>query len=361
MRQGTRAGWDGSTPRKIAALAVGLSLLAAGVQAAQVRVPLARLTAAQQKALGVRTSPLRSARMRPLASLPATFTPPPNGRAAVSAPFAGTVERVAVVEGQPVTGGQVLATVFSREALTASADAAQASAEAMVAAQAQRRTSLLVTEGIVAGARGEEAQARLTSARALLAAKSLSVRAASADLHGRYLLRAPLSGRVAHVGVQAGQGLDAMALAFLVDRTDRIQVMADLPATLAGRIQVGDQAVVEGAVGRVVSVGSAIDPKTRSIPLLAEIPPRPAFIPGRLTRVELSDRQEAGVQTVDRSAVIRVGGKDVVLVQKAKGFAPTPVKVIGYAGDQVSLRTGLADGSQVAVSGLSEMKSLLEQ
>ena len=108
-----------SAPCSILALAAWLALLAFGAQAAQVRVSLARLAAAQQKALGVRTAALRSAQMRPLASLPATFTPPPNGRAAVSAPFAGTVERVAVVEGQSVTRGQTLATVFSREALTA--------------------------------------------------------------------------------------------------------------------------------------------------------------------------------------------------------------------------------------------------
>jgi len=329
--------------------------------AAQRGAALIALSASQERSLGVVTAPLRSSATRPLASLPGTFAPPPNGRAAVAAPFAGTVVQVYAVEGQPVSRGQILASVFSRDALMASADAAQATAEAQAAAQAQRRMSLLVSEGIAAGARGEEADARLKSAQAMLTAKSLSVRTAGADRTGRYTLRAPFAGRVAQVGVKPGMGLEAMAPAFLVDRTDRIQVQADLPAALAGRVKVGDRASVEGVTGHVVAVGSAIDPRTRSVPLLAEAPPRPDFIPGRLTRVELSDDQDGGVQTVSRAAVIRVNGRDVVFVRQARGYAVAPVQVVAYDGDQASLRTGLPDGTQVATRGVSQMKSLVEQ
>src|SRR5690606_19027055 len=132
------------------------------------------LTAEQQRAMGVRTVAATAAEAAPVARLSGVFTPPPNGRAAVSAPFAGMVTEVTVVEGQAVRAGQVLATVFSREALAAMGDLGAAQAEARAAAAAAERTRRLYDEGIVAGARADEAQARHDAARAVLAQRAVS-------------------------------------------------------------------------------------------------------------------------------------------------------------------------------------------
>lgn len=325
------------------------------------RVPLIRLTGVQEQALGLKLAAIRAAEARPLAHVPATFTPPVNSRVAVVAPYPGVVTRVEVVEGQAVRHGQVLARLFSRDALTAAAELAQARTQVQVAAQAQRRTAELVREGIVAGARGEEATGKLREAEAMARAKGLGARAAGIDGSGRYALKAPLDGRVAHAGVQAGGALAAGETGFIVDRTDRIQAMAALPASLAGRVRVGDRAVVDGVEGRVVSVGAQVDEKTRSLSLLAEVPPRPGFIPGRATAIDLFDAGTRGLLQAPRGALVRVNGRDVVFVRRPGGFAPTPVKVEGLSGGVVAFRGDIRPGAAVAISAVSELKNLAEK
>ena len=315
------------------------------------------LSPAQEQALGVRTAAVVPARAQPLASVPATFTPPPSGRAAVSAPFAGVITQVLVVEGQAVRSGQVLASVFSRDALNASAELGQSRAEADLAQAAAARTNRLVEEGIIAGARASEATARARAAQAMLSAKSISVRAAGAGSSGRYALRAPFAGKVVDVQVTVGQGLEAMATAFIVDRQDRIQVEGVLPAALAGKVRAGARAVVEGVEGRVVAVGAEIDPKTRSLLVRAELPPRPDFIPGRSTRVDIFDQAAGGAVEVPRNAVTSIGGRDVVFVRGASGFSATPVTVKGWNGDRAILAGAPPAGAQVAVAGVSELKA----
>ncbi len=340
-------------------LAAALALAACPSQAA--KVPLIKLTPAQEQALRIVLSPVGRADAAPVARVPATFMPPPNGRVAVTAAFPGVVTRLLVVEGQPVRRGQPLASVFSRDALNAAAELGQARAEAQVAAQAQRRTAQLVREGIVAGARGEEADARLRSAAAVTSAKSLALRTAGADASGRYTLRAPIAGRVAHVGPQAGEALETGAVAFLVDRTDRIQAQATLAAALAGKVHVGDRAVVEGAEGRVVSVGSAIDAKTRSISLLAEVPPRHGFIPGRATSIAIYAGAAPGLLSAPRGAIVRLNARPVVFLRRPDGYVPTPVRLQGFADDRAVFAADLPPDAKVAATGVSELKALAEK
>lgn len=317
------------------------------------------LTASQEKAIGLTTAPLQAAAQAPVATLPGTFQPTPGGRAAVSAPFAGVVNQLNVIEGQTVRAGQTLAVMFSRDALAAASDLRQAQAESRVADAAAARVRQLVQEGIVAGARREEAEARADAARAVLAQRQVSVRAAGADASGRYLLRAPFAGKVSRVDVEAGQGLDAMATAFVIDRNGKLLVEAAMPADLAGRVVVGQAAVVEGVPGRIVAVGAAIDPRTRSLSVHAEVPARPQFIAGRATRIEvLGGAAGSGTQnSIARSAVTPLGGRTVVFVKSARGYVATPVTVEGYAGDRAVIRSTLPAGAPVAISGVSELKA----
>lgn len=345
-----------SVLRKAGGVAVGAALfaLAASALAAPVVV---RLTPAQEKLLGVSLATLRPAAQSPLATLPATFVRPPAGRSAVSAPFEGTLVQVLVVEGQRVAANQVLGTVFSRSALDETAELRQADAEASVAAAAAARTRQLVQEGIVAGARQAEAEAREKAARAIAQAKAQSVRSAAIGASGRYSLRSPFSGRVASAPVGPGEGVAAMSTVFVVDREDRIQVEAMMPASLAGRVVEGARAVVEGVEGRVIAVGAVIDPKTRSLTVRAEAPPQPGFIPGKPTRLDLYADGQGGL-TAPRAALTTIGGRTVAFVRSAAGYTPQPVQVLGYSGDTAVIAgPGLRAGARVAVTGVSELKA----
>ncbi|MFC3216100.1 efflux RND transporter periplasmic adaptor subunit [Novosphingobium panipatense] len=98
--------------------------------------------------------------------------PPANARVAVAATFPGVVMRTLVVEGDTVRQGQPLAVISSRDVLTMGADLTRANARAGVARSNAARLSQLAREGIIAGARADEAHALAAEAGADVAEKA---------------------------------------------------------------------------------------------------------------------------------------------------------------------------------------------
>lgn len=328
-------------------------LLIAG--AAVAASPPAVVPAADAKGMGVRTEAAAATGEMPLTTLAATLTPPLNGRVAVSAPFAGVVNRVDVLEGQTVRAGQRLATLFSPDALRVSAELAQADAEARVAQAAARRQRLLASEGIVAGARAEEAEARAVHASAAAAANRRLL-SGGGGKGGEYVLKAPIAGRIAQMNLQPGMGLEAMAAAVIIDRDDRLWVEARLPASLIGRVKPGAGVDVEGRRGRVVAAGSAVDPRTRSAVLRAELHQAGGLFPGKAVKVTVMGAAPAGVVATARSSLTRIDGRDAVFVRTDKGYRVQMVTVHGQSADRVVLG-GVAPGAQIAVSGVTRLKA----
>jgi len=155
------------------AAALGAFLVGFSAMPGQAAPSAVKLTAAQERSMGLRLTAARGATETPLASLPASIAPPLNGRVVASVPFAGTVVRVDALEGQIVKAGQILAVLFSQDALRVSTELARAQAEVRMADAAAARARTLASEGVVAGARAEEAEARAAQARALAAESRL--------------------------------------------------------------------------------------------------------------------------------------------------------------------------------------------
>src|SRR3546814_7456279 len=82
--------------------------------------------------------------------------------------------RTLVVEGDTVRQGQPLAIISSRDVLTMGADLTRANARAGVARSNAARLSQLAREGIIAGARADEANALAAEAGADVAEKARS-------------------------------------------------------------------------------------------------------------------------------------------------------------------------------------------
>src|SRR3546814_15397808 len=80
--------------------------------------------------------------------------------------------RTLVVEGDTVRQGQPLAIISSRDVLTMGADLTRANARAGVARSNAARLSQLAREGIIAGARADEANALAAEAGADVAEKA---------------------------------------------------------------------------------------------------------------------------------------------------------------------------------------------
>lgn len=338
---------------------------------------------AKARALGIVTAPAQPASEVPLADLPVTIAPPPNARMAVAATLPGTVLRTLVVEGDSVTRGQALAVVASRDVMTLSADLARANARAGVARSSAARLDQLSREGIIAGARSDEARALATEAGADVAEKSRILHLVGGNRGGgTYTLTAPIAGRVTKADIQAGMPLDGTTAPFVIDAAGRYEATGQVPERLIGQIRPGMTVRLgqgagdlgAGAVrGTVTAVGNAIDPATRSAMLKARLPASPGLVAGRVDTITVwgpattnatasanTGAGSGGAITVPEAAVTTLGTDDVVFVATPRGYVRRVVHRLGAADGQVVVTGALKAGDAVVVHGTAALKALAQ-
>ena len=334
-------------------LAVFLALSAPPAVAAPISVD-----ATQARRIGLTVAVVEVAAAVPLATLPGMVTPRPQGRVAVTAPFAGVVRQSLVIEGQTVVRGQRLAVVHSREVLSLRADLARARARLGVAKQAAGRTDLLAREGVIAGARAEESAAALREAEVEVSEKSRLLQLANADSGGGlYTLSAPIAGRVVQAQATAGAAVDETTAPFVIDAPGPTHIEAQAPARLIGVLRPGMRVRVGTTEGRVLAMGSTVDPSTRSARLRASIEGGPALVSGRTVSMVVLTDPPTGAVSAPSTAVVRLGSGTVVFQQTPQGYLARPVRVLGSAAGRTTF-TGLPAGARVAVTGVSELKSM---
>jgi len=324
------------------------------------RPGLIRMGDDQIARLGIKTIAVTQAALVPLAALPAVVAPPPGARVAVAATFAGVVIRTLVVEGQSVQRGQALAVISSRDVLMMGADLARSRARLGFAQSNAGRLGQLSREGIIAGSRADEAHASLREAQVDVSEKGRILALANASgSSGTYTLVAPISGRVTAATAQAGSPVDGTTAPYVIDAADRYEVEAQLPERLIGSVRPGMPVRLDGDIGgTVTSVGTTIDPATRSAMLKASVAAGPGIASGKATTVTVFAPAQAGAVSVPTAALTSVAGADVVFVRVAGGFATRRVAKGGGSGNTAIILSGLAPGDRVVTTGTSELKSL---
>lgn len=279
---------------------------------------------------------------------------PPAGLAHVSTLVAGLVmaRGPSPSPGDAVQAGQTLALIAPASAndsyarLRTDADAAEREA-----ARAER----LFSAGAIAERRLEEARHELEVALAVLEAVE-SGRPGTGDWEGEpgshvYRLRSPIAGVVADRHVAPGQHVGAGTHAFTVVNPATLWFVARVSARhadAAGRIE-GAWFTVEGgqhvyASNQVVSVGSVIDPGSRTLPVRFAVPNRAGHLKvGMLAEGYLFvGAPMAGVAV------------PVASVQEEEGLSVVYAKVGGEAFQRRVVETGPSDGSWILVfSGVS--------
>lgn len=301
----------------------------------------------------------------PLGNVPGIITLPPDARVAVTAPFAGAVVRVFVIEGQQVTRGEVLGVVRATESVQIEGDLARARSAASLAEARSKRLSQLADEGIIAAARADEAKAEFEQARASVEQYTRLASLGGIGRDGTMTLRSPISGRVAHVGVQTGDGVDVVTAPFVVEATGAYQIELQLPERLAQQVRPGmaveigldnDGAQAVPVGGRIIAVAPSLDPETRSIMARASIGAAPGVIAGRNVTVSILGT-ERGISVPDR-AVTRIGDTDYVFVRNGTTWEKRAVEVASRTGGTAVISSGLVADEVVAASSVAELKAM---
>ncbi|MEG8220538.1 Cobalt-zinc-cadmium resistance protein CzcB [Sphingobium sp. AntQ-1] len=319
-----------------------------------------RVEAGQAAQLGIRLAPAVAASEAPLAIVPALIQPPANARVAVAATFPGVVMRTLVVEGDTVRRGQPLAVISSREVLMMGADLTRANARLGVARSNAARLSQLSREGIIAGARADEASAIAVETSADVSEKARILHMVNGHgASGSYTLTAPIAGRITTARIQTGNSVDGTSAPYVIDAANRYEVLGQLPERLVGLVRPGMLVRIDPNIqGRVTAVGSTIDPATRSASVKAEIAAGPGIVAGRATNLLISGPAPAGAVGVPAAAVATMNGRTVVFVAIKGGFAVRDVKSGGANGSQAILLSGVKPGEQVVIAGTSALKAL---
>lgn len=353
------------TPHLIARLA-SLAVLAAmpacsSPQSEQAGNPAAKADVAA--GLAIESVAAREVDNVPLGSVPGTISLPPYARVAVTAPFAGAVVRVYVIEGQQVARGEALGLMRAAEPVQIGGDLSRARSAAALAEARATRLAQLADEGIIAQARADEARAEWDQARASVAQFSKMASLGGVSVDGTMTLRSPIAGRVAQVAVETGGGVDNVTAPFVVEAAGAYQIELQLPERLAQAVRPGMAVEIvlggDGTApvgGKIIAVAPSLDPATRSVMARASIGGAPGVIAGRNVTVTIIGNGR-GIAVPDR-AVTRIGDKDHVFVRKGKSWEKRAVTIVARGGGLAVISSGIAAGEVVAGSSVAELKAM---
>ncbi len=208
----------------------------------------------------------------------------------------------------------------------------------------------------------EVAERELASAQAEAHTAEATLRMAGAvpsTPSGRYTLSAPIAGTVvrrpAVVGLLA---TESVSLATIADASV-MWALCDIPEVYASRVALGqsvvltvgssDDAPIEG---EITWIAAEVNPRTRTVTARAEVPnPQGRLRANQFARARVETGAPRTAVSVPRSAVQRVGDREVVFVRSAEGtYEPRVVQRYGD-GERVQIEGRVQAGDAVVTTG----------
>lgn len=327
------------------------------------------LTESQRASAEVRVEEVSPSEIRVPVVLPAELAPPDTALARIGSIVEGRVERVVVVPGDEVRAGQALAFVHSHEMAEATRDLAAAAADLEYAQAAFDRSSALLDAGAVSVEEVDRRRADLTRAGAEHARATEMVAHLDPSPDGDVTVRAPRAGRVLAVFVEPSAAVVPGDPLVEVGAVDHLWATAYVSEDHAARLRPGAEARVslralpgDTVVGRVIRVGSRVDPATRTVEIRVDVPDPPTGArPGMYATVELLAAESRSAVVVPADAVQFFEGSDVVIVEVEPGrYRAVPVTVVPVDGGHLAIE-GVAPGTRIVVEGAYFVRAALEQ
>ncbi len=280
----------------------------------------------------------------------------------VFSPIAGRTAQILVEPGQTVQAGQVLAWLLAPDYDTAIADLRKAQADHESKHAAFTRAQRLHEAGVIATRDLEAAQADARAAAAEMERASARVHAlGTVGPDGRFALRAPIAGAVVERHLNPGQEIrpDANDPAFIIADLSHLDVVADVAETDIGKLHPGQTVRVQAdgidaeVQGRIATVGMAMDPSTRRIPVRAHLLNPPTSLrPEMFVRLSpIGDAAEPAI-AVPNSAIVTLGQQSFVFVERSPGLlVKTHVEFARRGRDLSYVSSGLPDQARVVTKG----------
>jgi RND family efflux transporter MFP subunit len=320
----------------------------------------------QVAALGLKTQTVAAADAAAASTrrYPAAVTIPTTQQWVLAAPLPALVESVRVSTGDTVRAGQVVAVLRSAQAQELQHDLHVTSTQAALAGSALARDEQLFLEGLISQARLEStrAQAGLAVEQRDERQSALTQAGGSAQAAGgRLTLVAPRAGVVLERPVVVGQRVDTAAPLIRIAQLAPLWVEMQVPASEAAALRPGNVVRLAGhaTVGRVVAIGSTVDPASQSVMVRAEVrPPLDGLRAGQVVEAEV-ERGADGLLQLPSAAVLKGAEQAIVFVETGAGqYRAAVVREVSSSGN-VTTVSGLPAGSKVVVQGTAALKAML--
>lgn len=299
----------------------------------------------------------------------------------VASRIAGTVFKVHVLEGDPVTSGDILAELDTEllnildrqaEALLAEARAGIATAKSRV----DRSTKALArVEGLrgttsFSSSRFDEAQSDFFEARGQLAEAEARVKTAEAnEAETRYqldraLIRAPFSGIVLDVNTNPGEFISSGAPVVSLLDTQSFEVEASVPSRYIRVLEPGLHVSGVTEVGEELDLAVRVllpveDASTRTRPVRfasPELIDLSTVAIGQSITVFIPISAPRDVLSVPKDALVQARGGWTVFVNEDGKAQPRTVEIGVALGDRFEVLGGLNEGDVVVTRGNERLR-----
>lgn len=292
-----------------------------------------RVSAAQLQAAGVELGGFNWKNLAADVQANGVVDVPPQNRASVSAVMGGYVQSVAVLPGQQVRKGSVLAVLRHPDYLKLQQEYMQSRARVTFLQQELKRQQTLDAEDVGAKRKLQQAQSEYTSEQANLQSTAGQLRMLGISLtslhQGRIspsvTLTAPISGNVAMVRINPGQYVNPQDV--LVELVDPSHMHLELQVFErdVNQVRKGQQVVFRlpgqrrgpDMTANVYLVGKSFDPEKRTVNVHAHLEPeRTDLIPGQYVAAAIQTGA-ARQRTLPEEAIIQAGEFSYIFVQTA--------------------------------------------
>jgi membrane fusion protein, heavy metal efflux system len=322
-------------------------------------------------------------------TVPGTITLDMDRVARVPGRVEGTVTQMRKRLGDPVTPGEVVAVLDSREVADAKSEYLTASVafdlkktlferQQMLWARKinteiqylQARETFLEAELRLRVARQKLVALNLDPAEVVKASKQESAPNSSVSSLREYEIRSLISGRVIErkvdVGALVGRQGDPSDLYTVADLSV-VWVELAVPTADLGVIKEDQRVLIASGgengklgEGRIIFISPLVNPDTRSARVIAKIDNK-ALIwrPGSVATAGIVIKEEPVDVRVPRAALQTIGGESAVFVRTSDGFQKRAVKIGRSDEEAVEITSGLSAGEEIAVKNTFLLKAEL--
>lgn len=286
--------------------------------------------------------------------------------------MAGRIIKVSANLGDKVKLGQALAVLDSIELGDARSSYLQAVSESEVAQAGFERARRLNADNIIPEKDFLRTRAEYEKARAALRAAGDKLRMMGVvpeKLQGSaFPLTAPIAGIIIEKKAVLGELAQPDSSLFTVADLSKLWIESDLFDKDIGKIKLGAKADVTvsaypGVVfkGRLTYISSMMNKETRTIKARVEVPNLDGRLKPEMFASVAINTEGAGAKVfiVPVDAVLLLQGIPTVFVAEKGGFEPRAVEVGERAQGYIVLKSGVATGDSVVVSGAYALKARL--